>query len=36
MRWPPDLVRVTLRLDGEAAGAWPETVIRLWAAEHGL
>jgi prepilin-type N-terminal cleavage/methylation domain-containing protein len=36
MRWPPDLVRVTLRLDGEAPGAWPETVIRLWAAEHGL
>ena len=36
MRWPPDLVRVTLQLDGETPGAWPDTVIRLWAAEHGL
>jgi prepilin-type N-terminal cleavage/methylation domain-containing protein len=36
VRWPPDLVRVTLQLDGETPGAWPETVIRLWAAEHGL
>jgi general secretion pathway protein J len=36
VRWPPDLVRVTLQLEGETPGAWPETVIRLWAAEHGL
>jgi hypothetical protein len=32
----PELVRVHLVLEDDRGGAWPDAVVRLWAAERGL